>query len=916
MKFRHSLRDKMLLFGVAPTIFILLIIIAFTTTQNYSSALQTNEEMIKNLAGKISTEIERGNTRAVITVQAMAYAQENGLFGKRSESNAYARRILSEFPEFTGAYFGYEANADQKDNSYLKTEDAKSILEGLNNEGRFIPYWYRGKKESNKNLLFLEPLVDMESSLYYQGVKDLFHEAGEALPMITEPYVYEGKMIVEQTFPIVIDGKFKGIAGVDRALSNIFEFIQEIKNRESVDIFLISRLGKFISVTTEQGKLLVTKSIAKTGYRGLFKRYYENRNSNILELIEDPLDQKKYYFVTSLVPTGNWMVILRKSEEEVLSPIRSGLYYQVLFASIGLLVITLLSLWLAQSISNRIGRAMKAADFLASGGLAKDTDLDSSIKDEIGRMNISFNRVMEKFREITNVSVAIAEGDFSKNVKIRSDKDILSSAINQMSAKRKIAEQELKTAQHKAEAANRAKSIFISSMSHEIRTPLNAIMGYSQILEKDPDLPTNNKTDVSAIYRSGKTLLSIVNDILDFSKIEAGKMELHPHNFDLENLIQDLHVIFEIQCKEKKLGFKVVGIEKKEKILVHGDSGKLRQVLVNLMGNAVKFTKSGKIILTVMPLRQNTYFFEVADSGQGIPLNKRNSIFKPFQQDEEGVKQGGTGLGLSISKQLLDLMGAEIKMESEKGKGSRFYFTITFHPGKETSKDKVNPYEHAIRLTPKHSVKALLVDDNKTNLDVLSRTLQNIGVETMETDNGAEALKLISKFPPQIVFSDYHMTNMDGLELTKLIKNDTSNKQVKIVMISASVFDHQREMYMKEGVQAFIGKPFIREEILKVLADLLKVEYQYEKDETTSKKDNHDTSDYSSISLPKPLLLSLKSASQGGMITRLKQILISMENDKSSGSYLVPQLMDMVDQMEFENITKLIDKILESNHAN
>ncbi len=900
----------MLLFGVAPTIIILLIIIAYTTTQNYSSVLQTNEEMIKGLARKISTEIERGNTRAVITVQTMAYAQENGLFGKREESTSYAGRILAEFPEFTGAYFGYEVDSDQNDKKYLNTKEGKTLQKALNKDGRFIPYWYRGKTDFNKDSLFLEPLVDMETSLYYQGVKDLWHEAGKALPMITEPYVYEGKMIVEQTFPIIIDGKFKGIAGVDRALSHIFEFIKEIKNRESVDIFLISRLGKFISVTTEKSDLLVTKSLYKTPYKKLFSRYYKNGSDNILDLVEDPLDNQNYYFVTSSVPTGNWTVILRKSEESVLSPILSDLYYQVFFALVGLLVITFLSLWLAQSISTGIGRAMEAANFLASGGLPKNTDLDSTLQDEIGRMNISFNRVMEMFREITHVCVAIAEGDFSKSVKIRSERDTLSSAINQMSVKRKKAEEELKAAQKKAEAANQAKSVFISSMSHEIRTPLNAVMGYSQLLEKDPDLPEKQKNDVSAIYRSGKHLLSIVNDILDFSKIEAGKMEVHPNNFDLENLIHDLSVIFAIRCQEKKLDLKVKGIEKNEQILVYGDSGKLRQVLVNLMGNAIKFTSSGTILLNVLPLTENNFFFEVKDTGQGIPLKKQTDIFKPFQQDEEGVKQGGTGLGLSISKKLLNLMGSDIKVESKEGEGSRFYFNIIFPPAKDISETTENPFEHVTRLAPGYSVKAVLVDDNLTNLDVLSRTLEDIGVETMKADNGEDGLKLIRTHSPQIVFSDYHMSNIDGIELTREIKRYPETQQIKIAMISASVFDHQREMYMKEGVQAFIGKPFVREEIFEVLAELLNVQYEYKKEEPQPRLDKEKHLDLSSVNLPMDLLVSLKEAAQSGRITLLENIFTSMKKEQLNGSNLVPHLSDMANKMEFQEIKQIAEKLI------
>ena len=778
IKFSNSLLGRMLLLGVVPTILILLVIIIFTTTQNYSAALKANENLLRSIAGKVSTEIERGNTRSVVAAKTMAHAQENGLFGNRVESTDYARKMLEAFPEFTGTCFCYEPNADQNDQAYIHSEEAKVIpTNSVDKNGRFLPYWYRGKTQEDENQVYLDNLLDMETSLYYQGNKEQFLKYKKSMPMITEPYIYEGKMIMEHTYPIVIDGKFKGVACIDRSLNQILEFVQEIKDREEVDIFLISRLGKFISATSNRSEQLVTKAITDTGYKDLFGKYYTEKDPNLLELAEDPLDRQKYYFGTSLVPTGDWTVIVRKSEDAVLTPIRSDLYLQLGFALAGLFIITFLSFRLARSISRRIGKAAEAADFLASGGLSKDVDLDRKVDDEIGRMNQSFNRVMEVFRELTDVCVCISEGDFSKKVEVKSDRDILSEAINKMSAKRKEAEEELKSAQQKAEAANQAKSVFISSMSHEIRTPLNAIMGYSQILERAHGLTAKQQEDVVAIHRSGKHLLSIVNDILDFSKIEAGKMELHLSDFDLESMIQDLFVIFTMRSQEKGLQLNVEGLKKDEKIIVHSDSVKLRQILVNLIGNAVKFTTSGTITLTINPLENNDYYFEVHDTGAGIPLEKQTSIFKAFQQDEQGIKQGGTGLGLSISKTLLQLLGSDLAMESVPKQGSRFYFTVKLPPAKISKEAANNPYTGVSRLAAGHTVRAILIDDVQANLDALARVLQEVGVKCMNADNGLEGLALIDEFSPDIVFSDYHMQGVDGLEVTRRIRKDHGDKK-------------------------------------------------------------------------------------------------------------------------------------------
>jgi len=902
----------MILLGVVPTVLILLFIILFSTSKNYSSALVANENQLKSIAAIVSKEIERGNTRAVVAAKTMAHAQENGLFGNRIESTAYARKILSAFPEFTGAYFGYEPNSDRNDQAYLRSEEINSLPQhAVDQNGRFIPYWYRGKTQQDKSNIYLENLVDMETSLYYQGNKEQFLENTVSMPMITEPYIYEGKLIMEYTYPIVIDHEFKGVAGVDRSLTAILEFIQHIKEREEIDIFLISRLGNFISSTSDDREQLITKAISDTAYKPLFGKYYEDMNSDLLELVEDPLDHQNYFFVTASVPTGQWGVIVRKSEEAILSPIRNAAFSQLGFALIGLFIVSFLSFRTARSISQRVGNAANVADALASGGLSHNVDTHKEIDDEVGLMNQSFNRVMDRFQELTNVCVSISKGDFSQRVEVKSDRDILSEAINSMSEKRKQAEEDLKTAQKKAESANRAKSVFISSMSHEIRTPLNAIMGYSQILARAHTLTGQQKNDVEAIHRAGKHLLSIINDILDFSKIEAGKMELHHTNFDLESLIQDLFTIFSMRCKEKKLDLKIAGLTKNKKIIVRSDSVKLRQILVNLIGNAVKFTQSGSITLTINTLENNYYFFEVKDTGQGIPLEKQSSVFTAFQQDEEGIKQGGTGLGLSISKTLLQLLGSDLAMESIPGESSRFFFTLYLPSAEETEKAE-SPFINVSQLAPGETVKALLIDDIKENLDVLSRVLGEVGVDVKSANNGADGLALIDDFNPDIVFSDYHMQGVDGLEVTRRIRKDHADKYIKIVMISASVFEHHQEMYRKEGVDGFVGKPFVREKLFELLADLLDVEFDYSDD---SHAIEHAISelDFSNITLPEMIGNELNVAVKSGQLTKINNLLDQCESKNLIASNLVQHMKVLVADMDLDQLLTIVNNFNSSD---
>ncbi|HHJ15235.1 MAG TPA: response regulator [Gammaproteobacteria bacterium] len=454
IKFHKSMRGRFLLFGVLPTIAMLAAIVAYNASNLYSRVRADNEQLLHNLAIELAGEIELTNNRAVMAAQVMALAQEAGLFGQRAESIEYARRVLEFYPEFTGAYFGYEPNADGQDAAAL--ESGAGMAQAVDAGGRFIPYWFRDRADNAR--IRLEPLVDMETSLYYSGMKQRFEESA-ARYIVTEPYVYEGKMIVEQTAPIVRDGKFVGIAGVDRALTDMVGFLDRIKLKHNVDVFLISRTGRFIADTLGEKVSLRTLAFEETAYRDLFAQLHRGRNERQMILAPDPFEQtSRYYFVAAPVATGDWTVIMREAEKNVTAPILKNILSSVSIAGAGLLALLMMMLWVTNSSTRRLKKAVQAADMLASGALQKDMTLETQTEDEIGMMNRSFNRVIEAFRDITRVTVAVADGDFSQQVTPRSEHDELARAINRMTERRRRAEQELRDIMHTTEVQHRAAS--------------------------------------------------------------------------------------------------------------------------------------------------------------------------------------------------------------------------------------------------------------------------------------------------------------------------------------------------------------------------------------------------------------------------------------------------------------------------
>ncbi|NET89658.1 MAG: response regulator [Kamptonema sp. SIO1D9] len=727
------------------------------------------------------------------------------------------------------------------------------------------------------------------------------------------------------------NGQLEGILGTDLVLTQFTDFLQSLEIGRTGKTFILERSGKIVASSTTELPYLVTEDSEKQqrlkatesqeASIRLTTEFLLKKFGNLQEIDSSKqLDyrlkgQRQFVQVTPIIdPRGiDWLIVVVVPEADFMEQIQANTRTTILLCLAALFLATELGLITSRWLASPILKMSIASAAIAKGNLAQKVP-ENSVK-EIAILANSFNQMAKQLQEsFTALQQA--------NLALEKTNEELENRVEARTA-------ELKKAKETADAANRAKSEFLSNMSHELRTPLNAILGFTELLNNSSLTWEQQQEYLGIISRSGEHLLALINDVLEMSKIEAGKNILSAKIFDLYNLLDSLREMFSLRAKAKGLQL-IFERDRELPQYVKTDEQKIRQVLINLLSNAIKFTEEGGVCLRVkvgkkekwgnkerpaitnQKLLTSELIFEIEDTGVGINPEEKEKVFAAFMQTEIGKKAAqGTGLGLPISRKFVQLMGGEITFNSVVGEGTTFQFNISVKVAEAGEIPTKFTRKRVIGLMPNQPIyRILVVDDAFENRQLLVKILEPLGFEVKEASNGVEAIAIWSSWQPHLIWMDMRMPVMDGYEATKQIKSHLRGQATAIVALTASAFAEERSLVLSVGCDDFVRKPFRQEVLWAKMAEHLGLRYMYEEEALTDLSQQSPKAELTSESLLVMPREWIEQLNQAATKLNSKSILAAIAEIPDDDLELAQALTKLANNFRYDIIIDLTKKAL------
>ncbi|MGD1699953.1 ATP-binding protein [Dapis sp. BLCC M229] len=708
------------------------------------------------------------------------------------------------------------------------------------------------------------------------------------------------------------DGDLLGVLDSRLYLSGINKFLANLEIGKTGKIFIMERDGSLVATSTpepvtmqtETGAKRVKAEVAENELIRLTAKTLAERYNNLaamenIKQLDFQLNGERQF--VEVLPYSDekgldWLVVIAVPESDFMEQINTNTRITILMCLGALTLATAISILTTRWVTQPIIRLNQAAKNIATGKW--ESTIDIHRQDEVGELAESFNYMGKQLQTAF---------------------ENLEHKVEERTAALAESNQQLEKAKEQAEIANQAKSEFLANMSHELRTPLNGILGYAQIMQRSQNFSEKEHNGIGIIQQCGSHLLNLINDVLDLSKIEARKLELLFTEFHFPSFVQGIAEICRIHAQQKDIDFYYTPGENLP-IGIRADERRLQQVLINLLGNAVKFTDTGSVTFCAVTLKvtqdstQYSLHFEVKDTGVGMTTEQQAKIFLPFEQIGDRQKQlEGTGLGLAISQKIVQLMDSQIKVSSIAGKGSTFWFDVEVAEAKEWGTTSKTLNQGTIVGYQGRKRRVLVVDDRWQNRSVVMNFLEMLGFEMTEAENGKEAWEKMIALPPDVVITDIMMPIMNGYELLERIRSSENLKDVVIIASSASVFESDQQDALNTGANVFLPKPIQTKELLKILQQYLNLEWVYEKQAKVSVEVAQVVETDTVIPPSQEVLQELLTLVEDGDIQSVVETVEELQKSQGTSTTFTQEILQLANSFQLQRLQTFIEYYLDSN---